>query len=119
MNNPYQSPEKAGQSPEIRGGAAYAAKDRVETIGRAVGFVLGATEQHLAKYSSKEIPMDAAYPAAKVEDDTDGLEQSNTMATEATLPVDASEDLQMDAALAAVAAAYNNPETNTNFSFKA
>jgi len=109
MNNPYQSPEKARQSPEIKGGAAYAAKDRVETIGLAVGLVLGATE-HLAKYSFKEIPMDAAYPTVKVEDDTDSLEQSNTMATEATLPVDASKDLQMDAAYAALAAAYNNPE---------
>ena len=111
MNNPYQSPEKARQSPEIKGGAAYAAKDRVETISLAVRFVLDATEP-LAKYieSSKEIPRDAAYPAAKVEDDTDGLEQSNTMAVEATLAVESSKDLQMDAAYAALAAAYNNPE---------
>ena len=108
MNNPYQSPEKARQSPEIKGGAAYAAKDRVETISLAVRFVLDATKPYIE--SSKEIPRDAAYPAAKVEDDTDGLEQSNTMATEATLPVDVSKDLQMDAAYAALAAAYNNPE---------
>jgi len=108
MNNPYQSPEKAGQFFEIKGGAAYAAKDRVDTIGLAVRFVLDATEPYIE--SSKEIPMDAAYPAAKVEDDTDGLEQSNTMAIEATLPVDASKNLQMDAAYEALAAAYNNPE---------
>jgi|GEM_PF-3051114 len=111
MNNPYQSPEKARQSPEIKGGAAYEAIKRVYIINEATKNVYNATK-HLAKYikSSKDIPMDAAYPAAKVEDGTDGLEQSNTMAIEATLPVDASKNLQMDAAYEALAAAYNNPE---------
>jgi hypothetical protein len=42
------------------------------------------------------------------------------MAIESNSHLEASDDLTMDAALAAVAAAYNNPEeTNTNFSFKA
>ena len=120
MNNPYQSPEKARQSPEINGGPAYEAIKRVSTINEAALNVYNATK-HLAKYieASKDLTMDAAYPSAKIEDGTDVLEQSNTMAVEATLAVESSEDLQMDAALAAVAAAYNNLETNTNFSFKA
>jgi hypothetical protein len=121
MNNPYQSPEKARQSPEIKGGAAYEAIKRVYTINEATKNVYNATK-HLAEYikSSKDLPMDAAYPAAKVEDGTDGLEQSKTMTIESNSHLEASDDLTMDAALAAVAAAYNNPEeTNTNFSFKA
>ena len=97
MNNPYQSPEKAPKRPEIKGSAAIEAGNRVYTIDRAVAFVLAATE-------GLELPRIEAIPVV----------------IEATSPVEASDDLPMDAALAAVAAAYNNPEeTNTNFSLAA
>jgi len=110
MNNPYQSPEKAGQSPNINGGAAYEAIKRVYTINEAAENVYNATK-HLAKYieSSKEIQMDTPYPAANAVES----------------PIKATGmHLMEDSARAAVLEAHNNlennlKEPNTDFSLSA
>jgi hypothetical protein len=113
MNNPYQSPEKARQSPEIKGGAAYEAIRRVYTINEAAKNVYNATN-HLAEYikSSKDLPMDAAYPAANAV-------ESPIKATGMHLMEDSAR-----AARAAVEEAHNNlennlKEPNTDFSLSA
>jgi hypothetical protein len=97
MSTTYQSPELAPKRPEIRGGAVRVAEQRVTTIYDAVRFVLDATE-------GVQLPKIEPAPVA----------------IEAISPQKAYDDHTVDAALAAVAAAYNNPEeTNTNFSLAA
>ena len=113
MNNPYQSPEKAGQSPNINGGATYEAINRVYTINEAAENVYNATK-HLAKYieSSKEIQMDTPYPAANAVESPIKVTGMHLMEDSAR------------AARAAVEEAHNNlennlKEPNTDFSLSA
>ena len=89
MSTTYQSPELAPKRPEIKGGAAIEAQNRVETIRRAVSYVMEVTE-------GVEIPAIEVTPTYEV------APQVNI----------AQEDPRMDAALAAVEAAHRsvNPE---------
>jgi len=89
MNNPYTSPELAPKRPEIKGGAALEAAQRVKTIEDAVRFVLQATEG-------------VQLPVVEIEKPF-----FNTPAEDPGM------DPRMDAALAAVEAAHRdaNPET--------
>jgi hypothetical protein len=95
MSTTYQSPELAPKRPEIRGGAVRVAEQRVTTIYDAVRFVLDATEGvQLPKIEPAPVAIGAISPQKAYD--------------------------ELDAALAAVAAAYNKPEeTNTNFSLAA
>lgn len=89
MSTTYQSPEFAPKRPEIKGGAALEAEDRVRTIGRAVEYVLAATD-------GIELP-----------DSTHESVPESFTSTQITT------DPRMDAALAAVEAAHRSvhPET--------
>jgi len=93
MSTPYQSPELARERPEIKGGAALEAQNRVETIRIAVAYVMEVT---------KEVEL----PVVETTSTHEVVPQMNIT----------QEDPRMDAALAAVEAAHRSVNPETGFS---